>query len=309
MDLCNKHRRYFRIAGVTVGVESDLDFDAVRFGPEFAPFAADGPGDDNVTLYHCFKKPDISAADLGKELCRKQAWAVSHKDDTWFYRSLGTKEADNEVQRLAVFDGAHERGTIYSPPGDEADVREYGWDSLFLLATDQIWLTQLLADRHAVLLHSAGVILNGRGLLFVGHSGAGKSTIVEMLKSAVTGGLGLRPSSLEILCDDRNVVRRWDEGWRVHGTWSHGDVSDVSSASAPLAAILFLQQDSRNEIVPMTDRKGIWRILLATLIKAMVTAEWWQKELSVLEQIVSEVQCYSMHFDKSGVIVGALLNL
>jgi hypothetical protein len=32
---------------------------------------------------------------------------------------------------------------------------------------------------------------------------------------------------VEILCDDRNIVRRMDDGWRVYGTWSHGDVNEA----------------------------------------------------------------------------------
>ena len=93
------------------------------------------------------------------------------------------------------------------------------------------------------------------------------------------------------------------------GTWSHGDVADVSSASAPLRAILFLQQADENAIIPLTNRKEIWRRLLATLIKPMVTAEWWQKEMDVLEQIVKEVRCYAMKFDRSGAIVSELVEL
>jgi hypothetical protein len=95
----------------------------------------------------------------------------------------------------------------------------------------------------------------------------------------------------------------------VHGTWSHGDVADVSSVSAPLRAILFLQKDTRNQITPLTDRKEIWKRLLATLIKPMVTADWWQKEIDVLAQVVNEVPCYTMHFDKSGAIVDGLATL
>jgi hypothetical protein len=38
----------------------------------------------------------------------------------------------------------------------------------------------------------------------------------------------------------------------------------------------------------------------------MVTAEWWQEELDVLRQIVDEVPCYAMRFDKSGAIVEKL---
>jgi hypothetical protein len=68
-------------------------------------------------------------------------------------------------------------------------------------------------------------------------------------------------------------------------------------------------QDARNEITPLTDRKEIWKRLLATLIGPMVTAEWWQKELDVLEQIVKEVRRCSMKFDKSGKIVSELVEL
>jgi len=41
----------------------------------------------------------------------------------------------------------------------------------------------------------------------------------------------------------------------------------------------------------------------------MVTAAWWEKELDVLTQIVSEVPCYTMHFDKSQGIVEKLIKL
>jgi hypothetical protein len=65
----------------------------------------------------------------------------------------------------------------------------------------------------------------------------------------------------------------------------------------------------KEPIVPLTDRKEIRRRLLATLIKPLVTAAWWQKELDVLEQIVKEVRCDTMRFDQSGAIVSELVKL
>lgn len=53
----------------------------------------------------------------------------------------------------------------------------------------------------------------------------------------------------------------------------------------------------------------IWKRLLATLIKPMVTAQWWQKELDVLERIVTEASFYTMHFDRTGAIVPELARL
>jgi len=338
-----KHRRYFRVAGITVCVESEFSFEDIRFKPEFETFAVDGPGDDNVTLTHHFELPDLGGRDLGEELYRKAPWAISRKNGTWFYRGISPDPDDPTLHRVAVFTCDHSRGTIYSLPRQAESIRADGWHSLSLFATDQIWIGPLLADRTAVLVHSAAAVVNGQGLVFVGHSDAGKSTTMEMILAASRGGGGTvrqeGPSlHAEILCDDRNIIRKWPhsviasetsqsstpnsgasshkplpamtEGeWRVHGTWSHGDVTSVSAASAPLRALLFLHQDTRNEIAPLSDHKEIWRRLLGTLIRPMVTAEWWQKEMDVLEQIVNEVPCYTMHFDKSGAIVAALERL
>jgi MoaA/NifB/PqqE/SkfB family radical SAM enzyme len=212
----DKHRRYFRIAGITVRVESDLDFDAVKFKDEFASFAVEGPGDDNVTLRHYFELPDLKGKDLGQELYRKAPWAISRKKDgAWFYRGISPDGADAELHRVAVFTADHRHGTIYSPPRDLEHIRKEGWHSLSLFPTDQIWLAPLLADRNAVLMHSAAAIVNGQGLVFVGHSEAGKSTTMELLKAAGEQGRGgareqgSRGLQVEILCDDRNVIRKW----------------------------------------------------------------------------------------------------
>ena len=262
-------------------VESDLDFDTIKFKDEFAPFAVEGPGDDNVTLRHYFELPDLTGKDLGEELYRKAPWAISRqKNGAWIYRGISPDGTNTNLHRVAMFSADHTHGTIYSPPRDLEYIRKDGWYSLSLFPTDQIWLAPLLADRNAVLMHSAAAIVNGQGLVFVGHSEAGKSTTMEMLKDAARLPKSPKTSevSVEILCDDRNVIRKWDPRpnppvrdrrgrWRVHGTWSHGTTADVSGASAPLRAILFLQQAPRNEITPLTDRKEIWQRLLATLIR------------------------------------------
>ena len=68
----------------------------------------------------------------------------------------------------------------------------------------------------------------------------------------------------------------------------------------------FLEQAKENKLVLQEDRKFIWQKLLATIIRPMVTAEWWRKEMDVIEQIVNDVPCYRMLFDESGAIVPEL---
>ncbi len=297
-----KHRRYFQIAGITVCLEGDLDFNTIKFKDQLNAFAVDGPGEDTITLRHHFELPALAGKDMGRELYRKPPWAISAKNGTWFYRSISDDRADAKVNRLAVFSDDYTRGIIYSPPHVREHIMQYGWQSLSLFSTDQIWLGPLLADRNALLLHSGAAIVNGRGLIFVGRSDTGKSTTMELLKAAHRAN-GLQA---EILCDDRNILRKWSDGWQLHGTWSHGDTTDTSPSCVPLQGILFLQQAEANHIDRLTDRKNIWRRLLATLIRPMVTAQWWEKQLEIMEQLINEVPCYTMNFDKSGAIIPEL---
>jgi len=96
------------------------------------------------------------------------------------------------------------------------------------------------------------------------------------------------------------IVRRWPEGFSVHGSWSHGDVPQVSAADAPLRAILLLEKAGTNRLERLEDRKEIVRRLPLYLIKPMVTADWWQKVLGLVERMAREVPVYRLRFDRSG---------
>ena len=141
-------------------------------------------------------------------------------------------------------------------------------------------------------------MLGDKGFIFAGHSGAGKTTIVTMMGPMA-----------EVLCDDRMIVRRWPEGFKAHGTWSHGDLEDVSPKSALLKGIFFLNQARENRIVPLVDRNKIVRKLLACLVRPLVTSDWWDSMLELVEDIASEVPCFELYFDKSGGIVPLLREL
>jgi hypothetical protein len=266
------------------------------FAAKFAPFVTQCPGDDCISIHHHFGLPELAGRDLGQEVYRNPPWAVYRTESQWLYLGIAPEPDDLHLSRIAEFNHDHSQVRIFNAR-DESFCRG-GLQALTMFSTDQILLARVMADRQGCFLHSAAVVVGGAGLLFVGHSEAGKSTTVKMLD-----GRG------EILCDDRNIVRRWPEGFRVHGTWSHGEVPIVSSASAPLSAILLLQKADENRLVRLTDRKQILAALLGCVIKPVVDAGWWNKILEILAALAREVPCYEMRFDKSGAIVPALLDL
>lgn len=289
------HRRHFQIAGITIRLESDLPIDQTRFADALQPFEVQVAGPDVVTLRHAFGLPDLAEKHLGDPLYRKAPWTIYRKGDSFIYLDIPPELGPFESTRVAVFDSDFSHGIIYSSRSREAEILREGFPNLTLFPTDQILVAQLLPARRGCYLHAAGAVLDNQGLLFVGHSGAGKSTASLMLKGQA-----------EILCDDRMIVRRWPEGFKIHGTWSHGDVPDVSPSEAPLKAILFLQQSAENRLEPLDKSEVISRRLLACLIKPLGTRDWWERTLELVGQIVREVRCYEMYFDDSGKIVSVL---
>ncbi len=285
-------RRFYQLGGLTVAVESDIPFGERTFSRKFDPFEVVGPGDDTIRFRHHFGLPETVAGDFGDEIHRSVNWIISRRDGHYIYR--GIRGRGHTLDRIAVFNDAHTSGRILNGPRLEESFRRGGRNALTLFPTDQVIIAPALADREACYFHSSAVVLDGSGLLFVGHSEAGKSTILELLKDTA-----------QPLCDDRNIVRRWPDGHRVHGSWSHGQVPLVSPASAPLRAVLVLSQAPHNRLTPLAPAASL-ATLLGCVIKPAVTAEWWRKTLAVVEGIAVSVPVYTMEFDKSGGIVPLL---
>jgi MoaA/NifB/PqqE/SkfB family radical SAM enzyme len=286
------HRRHFSVGGVTIQVDADLPIADETFLPAVRTFSVSGPSPDTVSVRHHFSLEGLRRNQFGQVVYRAAPWTIYRKPDAWVYE-CGDEDTTYAV---GVFSADHGRGTIYHR--DEQAWRKGGLNSLSLPITDQILITRLLSEREACLIHSAGVILNGKGLLFAGHSEAGKTTTTRFLEKYG-----------EVLCDDRNISRLQNGRFQIYGTWSHGDSPLVSTATAPLHAMLFLRKSSENRLTLLTDRKEILRRLLSFIIRGFVGGGWWDKTLDVVEKLVDQVPCYEMESDTSGRIVPLLRSL
>ncbi len=317
----HNHCRFYHAGGLTIQLESDLPFNKNTFLPQFKLFETDAPGKNNILIKHCFSLPSCTSRDLGPIVYRKKPWIICRKDNTWNYintfnsyfrnilagllNSFKSKLPSNRylppgllnrISQLSTFNIDHTKGIIYHK--DSKSFLAGDLNSLTLFPTDQIVLARTLAEKHGCYIHASGVVLDGKGFLFVGHSEAGKSTIAEMLKDHA-----------EILCDDRIIVRKKDSEFNIHGTWSHGDIPDISSGSAPLKAILFLKQSTGNQLISISSRAEAAKKILACLVRPLVTLDWWDKMLALIDDIADQVPSYTLEFDKSGKVVELLKKL
>lgn len=282
MALPQVHRRWYKIAGVGIELVMDLPITSASFRAVFEPFRVSGPCEDTISIHHHFSYDGIDLDRLGVRVCRTPPWEVFRNDRSWIYHAIGSGEENAPLGVYAVFNPGHTRGEFHHPvpeaflPGN--------WYSLTLLPTDAIILIPVLADRRGCFVHASGVIWNGMGFLFIGHSGAGKSTLTRLLGDEV-----------EVLSDDRVILRRWPEGFRVHGTWIHGEIPQVSPSDAPLRAIFLLEKAPENRIEPLSPLE-VSRTLPLYLIKPILTAEWWPKALDLTAAVAREVPVYRLAF-------------
>lgn len=291
-DWKSNHLRYFQIAGITIRVATDFPITDKTFAPIYNIFKVSEMGNDTISIKLKSPVPSISKIQLEEEIYWKPPWAIYRWGTSWVYLEITSQNDITTPNVVAIFNESHNKGTVYR----SADFYlNGGLHSLTTLVTDQILLARILSDRQACFLHASGIIMNDKGLLFVGHSEAGKSTTLKMLKEHG-----------EILCDDRIILRRWTDGFRIHGTWSHGELPDVSSNSAPLQAIMYLEQASTNQLIPLTDKRERLSLVLSHMVRPLVTGDWWEKMLDLAGHIAAQVPAYRMRFDKSGRIVDQL---
>nr|NJM04205.1 hypothetical protein [Desulfobacula sp.] len=225
-------------------------------------------------------------------------WAIYQKDGNIIYKWIEADPPYKNCNRKAIANNSHTKIDIFTHPKLQKIFEKGSLTSLTLFPSDQILIGRLMAYRQGCIIHSLGIILDGKGYLFVGHSSAGKSTMAGMMKK-----------DSEILCDDRNIIRKIDNCFQLFGTWSHGDVPDVSSNSAPLKAIFFLEQSKCNALDKINDKKHILRTLLACLIRPVGTLDWWDNSLDILMSVSNEIPCWNLKFDKSGTVFNLIKRL
>jgi hypothetical protein len=152
---------------------------------------------------------------------------------------------------------------------------------------DEVIIAHLLGRGRGVELHGCGIIdQDGRGQLFVGQSGAGKTT---------TARVWLAEGHFEIVSDDRVIVRRVDGQWRMFGTPWHGEAELSSPLSAPLGAIHLLVQASHTELVSLPAAQAM-ATLFGCCFPPFYDAGALGYTLECLDQIVRDLPVRALRF-------------
>lgn len=97
---------------------------------------------------------------------------------------------------------------------------------------------------NTLLTHSSFVTLNGKGILFTGYSGVGKTTQAELWGKFL---------GAEIVNGDKAFVREIDETFFAFGLPWKGSSEYCLNRKAPLSAIVVLRQSAENRITKLVE--------------------------------------------------------
>jgi len=288
-NLSSYHPTY-KIGGISLSIHSDLPLKKETFASKFQLFRYDDGGDDEVTIYHHCGLPKIG--NWGEEVYQRAPWMIYKTPSGYIYRMF--VEGNEESPLIATFNKDHTEGHIYKGKNYIKIFKKGNLTSLLCFPTDQILFARLLADRSGIILHGSGLIFKEKGYLFVGHSDAGKTTLVKTFRHHA-----------KILNDDRIIVRKENGRFYLYGTPWHGDLSLVAPDRVPLKAILFLNQAKENRIERTKGLEAFKRLYGCT-IKALVTERWTKNALDICQTLSREAACYDLYFDKTEAVISTI---
>ncbi len=138
------------------------------------------------------------------------------------------------------------------------------WQSVLRSGATELLVRAGVLAAGGLVLHASGLDVGGRGIVFVGHSGAGKSTQVALWRDQ---------RDTVPLSDDRIAVRIEDGRARSYGTPWGGTLEIARNGSAPLSALVLVEHAPDNELQRLSVADA------APLILARAFLPYWDRGL------------------------------
>ena len=198
---------------------------------------------------------------------------------------LLSQDRDSEVVcAIRYKEGNEEAEVCYLQP----DVLRFAVDN----ATMLLFAFRTVAQK-TLLFHASVIVREGKGFLFLGHSGTGKSTHSRMWLETF--------DDAELLNDDNPVVRLLPDGSvRVYGSPWSGKTPCYKQQEAPVGALVQLEQASENTIERLRMSQA-YPFLLASVSGLKIEKETmdalYESLAALLEQVpVFKLRCLPNHY-------------
>ena len=261
------------IADISISIEDEGRTSGWPIPPEYRSFVL--PGTPEVRLRLHRGGPDVMPAE--EVFHCPPIWSLARWNGLSFVKIYGDLRG---LERTLVLPNHLESADLYLSGATPA-----GGD-LFYGPTLELLVLNYLAQGRGAILHSCAVARDGRGLVFVGESGAGKSTL---------GRLWAQEEGVTILSDDRAIVRKTGETFRVYGTPWHGEAAFSSPLGVKLERIFFLRHGEKNAVRAWMGTAAVSHLLTCSFLPHW-DAGGMAFSLEFLAELAAAVPCQELTF-------------
>jgi hypothetical protein len=302
-ELNTSHRTAFHIGGVSVEVIAAHSDDAALL-PSLEPFRVEvGEPDVRIRIEWITSLPPISGLRLFDSGI---TWRL-YEGETGFRFDFHSPGLGAWPYKRLFVDTNFHLATLQMSEESFAAFPEAADPLAYPL--DELLIMHRLTQERAIELHGVGIVgPDGASNLFVGHSGAGKSTTARLWTSL---------HDVEILSDDRIIVREdkvredkaGDDATQIfmYGTPWHGEAHFALPQRAPLGRIFVLEHGHGNVLTRLT-RSQMVAELFARSFVPFHRHEYVDSALSFLERVADTVPCYRYSFEPDERAVERILN-
>ncbi|SKC44060.1 hypothetical protein SAMN06298214_0700 [Bacteroidales bacterium WCE2004] len=182
------------------------------------------------------------------------------------------------VSGQLVLSGDFRHGTVYAPGSPKAQAFTLNNALMLLFAFAS-------APFLALEMHASVVTNGGRGFLFLGRSGTGKSTHSRLWLTHIPG--------TELLNDDNPVLRVVDGEVRVYGSPWSGKTPCYKAEDAPVGAIVRLRQAPENRIERLSV-VGAYASVMASCSGYRPIRTIADAQHETLARVSQQVPCYQL---------------
>jgi hypothetical protein len=216
-------------------------------------------------------------------------WRV-HRHGSRLLYEFHSDVVDPPLYKAVIVDRRLRSGTLYLAPPTRPRRPLHALD----YPLDELLFQHRLVRERALEVHACGLIAEGSVALFVGQSGAGKSTTARLWKR-------FRPGT-PVLSDDRIVLRPRGRGVEAWGTPWHGEERFSLPRRGRLGAVFFLRQAGEVALQRLGEAESAAR-LLARGFPPPWDAEAMGRALATCARVAARVPCYELAFraDRSAV--------
>ncbi len=269
------------IARVMIELKSPLSFSELGIGTRLGPFMGTSEK-PLVCLSLSWAESKLSPFPEGKLIYDPGSIWQMYSNGQDYYAALNYRDENEGGEALAVL----RANATWDDLSLSEKITGPDWRSLLNVGASELILRTAILFTGGLIFHASGLDDNGRGLVFTGHAGAGKST---------QAGLWSQEPGVIAMNDDRIAIRVESGVPVAYGTPWGGSADIARNHAAPLKALFVLEQASVNVVEPVSTPTA------SSLLLARAFLPFWDSSLMIrsmanLKAILEHVPVYRLRF-------------